>query len=67
MTEKDTQRAEYEAAGVAHVQAIQALHRRILAAKDAGLEPDPADLEAAAAYNASQYSGFDRINRPDDY
>lgn len=57
---------EYEAAGIAHVQAIQALHRRILAAKDAGIEPDPADLEAAAAYNASGYRDFDRVNAPDE-
>jgi hypothetical protein len=39
---------------------VQALHRRLLAAKDRGEEPDPADAEMAARVMASPYAMFDR-------
>jgi hypothetical protein len=45
----------------------QALHRRLRAAKEDGVEPDPADVEAAARLNESPYSHFDRVNARDDY
>lgn len=51
---------------VSMVQQAQAVHRRILAAKDAGEDPDSADLEFAAAYNALPYAGFDRVSARDD-
>lgn len=48
------------------VQEKQALHRRLMRAKRNGVEPDPADVEAAAQLNASPYAGFDRVNAPDE-
>lgn len=45
---------------------MQAVHRRILAAKDRGEEPTPEDLAYAARVNASPYSKFDRAWRSDD-
>jgi len=57
---------EIQAVHLKNVQNAQAVHRRILAAKDAGEEPDPEDLAYAAAYNASPYAGFDRVTAPDE-
>jgi hypothetical protein len=52
---------------IAKIQEIQALHKRILKAKDAGLDPDPADLEAAKRINEDpRYSTFDRVWAPDE-
>jgi hypothetical protein len=45
---------------------VQALHRRILAAKDRGDEPTPEDKAMAARVNASRYAMFDRPWRSDD-
>lgn len=45
---------------------MQAVHRRILAAKDRGEEPAAEDLAYAARVNASPYSKFDRAWRSDD-
>ena len=39
---------------------VQALHRRLLAAKDRGEEPDPADAEMASRVMASPFAMFDR-------
>jgi hypothetical protein len=39
---------------------VQALHRRLLAAKDRGEEPDPADVALAARVMASPYALRDR-------
>jgi hypothetical protein len=58
---------EIEAARLAEVQEQQALHRRLLAARQAGLEPDPADVEAAEKLNASPFQHFDRVNARDEY
>lgn len=59
---------EYDADGtlLRHVQAKQALHRRLLKARRDGVEPDPADAEAAAEFDASPYAKFDRVNAPDE-
>lgn len=45
---------------------MQAVHRRILAAKERGEEPTPEDAAYAARVNASPYSKFDRAWRSDD-
>lgn len=58
---------EIEAARLAEVIEQQELHRRLVAAREAGREPDPEDVEAAAMLNASPYRHFDRINARDDY
>ena len=58
-----------EIAAARHQEVLekQALHHRLLAAKRDGMEPDPADVEAAAELNASPYANFDRVNARDDY
>jgi hypothetical protein len=58
---------EIEAARLAEVQEQQALHRRLLAARRAGVEPEPADVEAAEKLNASRFRRFDRVNARDEY
>ncbi len=50
---------------LAEVQEKQAVHRRLIAARNAGVEPDPADVAAAARWNASPYRDYDRVNAPD--
>ncbi|MGH3366841.1 MAG: hypothetical protein ACRDOY_06535 [Nocardioidaceae bacterium] len=45
----------------------QALHRRLRAAEEAGVEPDPDDVAAAAKFNESPYRYFDRVYARDDY
>lgn len=46
-------------------QEVQALHRRLLAAKDTGREPSAEDKAMAEAINASPLAGFDRPWRKD--
>ena len=58
---------EIEKVRLAEVLEKQALHRRLVAARKAGVEPDPADVEAAEKLNASPYRDFDRVNARDDY
>ena len=58
---------EIEAARLADVLEEQALHRRLLAAQEAGEEPDSADAEAAARLNSSPFRYFDRVNARDEY
>jgi hypothetical protein len=55
MTQPDSERPE-----IFDPVEMQALHRRLLAAKDRGEEPDPADVEMAARVMASPYAMFDR-------
>ena len=50
---------------LAEAQAKQAVHRRLLQARDAGVDADPADVAAAADWNASPYRDFDRVNASD--
>lgn len=45
---------------------VQALHRRLLAAKSRGEEPDPADAALAARVMASPFAMFDRPWAPDE-
>lgn len=44
---------------------VQAAHRRILAAKEQGVEPRPEDLALAEKVNSSPFAGFDRPWRAD--
>ena len=46
-------------------RAIQDAHRRLLAAKEAGTEPLPEDVELAERVNSSPFAGFDRPWRAD--
>lgn len=46
---------------------VQALHRRLLAARDAGVDPDLADIEAADKINADPLARLDRSWAPDEH
>jgi hypothetical protein len=46
---------------------VQALHRRLLAAKARGEAPDPDDLALRDRVVASPYALFDRPWAPDDW
>jgi hypothetical protein len=46
---------------------LQALHRRLLAAKEAGVEPDPADVAMRDQAMASPYANFDRAWARDEW
>jgi len=39
---------------------VQALHRRVLAARDLDVDPDPTDLAAVHQINADELAHFDR-------
>jgi hypothetical protein len=45
---------------------VQALHRRLLAARDLGVDPDPADLANRDKINANEHARFDRSWAPDE-
>jgi hypothetical protein len=45
---------------------VQELHRRLQAARDEGIDPDPADVAAAGKINADPLAGFDRSWAPDE-
>ncbi|MEV0789396.1 hypothetical protein [Kribbella sp. NPDC050459] len=46
---------------------IQRVHKRLIAAKAQGVEPDPHDAEIARSVAATGYGGIDPINARDDY
>ena len=46
---------------------VQAVHRRLLAAREQGVEPAPEDLEMNRRIMASPYWLFDRPWAPDEY
>jgi hypothetical protein len=58
---------EIQEARLSEVLELQKVHRRLLAAKEQGFEPDPADVEIARSVAATGYGGIDRINARDDY
>jgi hypothetical protein len=39
---------------------VQALHRRVLAARDLDVDPDPSDLATVHQLNADELAQFDR-------
>ncbi|GAA0622011.1 hypothetical protein HPO96_28635 [Kribbella sandramycini] len=58
---------EIQEARLADVLELQKVHKRLLAAKEQGTAPDPADVEIARSVAATGYGGVDRINAPDEY
>jgi hypothetical protein len=58
---------EIQEARLQEVLEVQAVHHRLLAAKDRGIDPDPADLEVARSVKATGLGGIDRVNARDDY
>jgi hypothetical protein len=57
---------EIQEARLSEVLEIQGVHRRLLAAKEQGVEPDPADIEVSRSVAATGLS-VDRVNARDDY
>jgi hypothetical protein len=57
---------EIQAARLSEVLDLQKVHHRLLAAKEQGMEPDPADIEVARSVAATGCS-TDRVNARDDY
>jgi hypothetical protein len=58
---------EIQQARLTEVQELQRVHKRLLAAKEQGVEPDPHDVEIARSVAATGYGGVDRVNARDDY
>ena len=57
---------EIQEARLGEVLELQKVHHRLLAAKEQGVEPDPADAEVARSVAATGLS-VDRVNARDDY
>lgn len=58
---------EIQEARLRDVLEVQAVHHRLLAAKEQGIEPDPADVEVARSVKATGLGTIDRVNARDDY
>jgi hypothetical protein len=58
---------EIQEARLREVLEVQDVHHRLLAAKEQGIEPDPADVEVARSVKAACLGGTDRVNARDDY
>ncbi|MEV0283951.1 hypothetical protein AB0H36_07485 [Kribbella sp. NPDC050820] len=58
---------EIQEARLADVLELQKVHKRLLAANERGIEPDPHDTEIARSVAATGYGGIDRVNARDDY
>lgn len=58
---------EIQQARLSEVLELQKVHKRLLAAREQGIEPDPADFEIARSVAATGYAGIDRVNARDDY
>ena len=59
--------SQNEAPAVFDPAEVQAVHRRLLAAKEQGIDPAPDDVEMNRRIMASPYWQFDRPWAPDDY
>ena len=57
---------EIQEARLSEVLELQKVHHRLLAAKEQGVEPDPADIEISRSVSATGLS-VDRVNARDDY
>jgi hypothetical protein len=57
---------EIQEARLSEVLQLQKVHHRLLAAKELGIEPEPADVEVARSVAATGLS-VDRVNARDDY
>lgn len=58
---------EIQEARLHEVLELQQVHHRLLAAKEQGTEPDPADVEVARSVKATGLGAIDRVNARDDY
>ncbi|TWD73481.1 hypothetical protein FB561_7374 [Kribbella amoyensis] len=58
---------EIQEARLSDVLELQKVHKRLLAAKEQGIDPDPADAEVARSVAATGLGGIDRVNARDDY
>ena len=58
---------EIQEARMQEVLEVQAVHHRLLAAKEQGIDPEPSDLEVARSVKATGLGGIDRVNARDDY
>jgi hypothetical protein len=58
---------EIQEARLSDVLELQKVHKRLLAAREQSIEPDPYDVEIARSVAATGYGGVDRINARDDY
>jgi hypothetical protein len=58
---------EIQEARLTDVLELQKVHKRLLAAKEQGIAPDPADVEVARSVAATGLGGIDRVNARDDY
>ncbi|MFC6152048.1 hypothetical protein [Mumia xiangluensis] len=58
---------EIAEARLADVLELQKVHKRLLAAREQKIEPDPHDVEIARSVAATGYGGIDRVNARDDY
>jgi hypothetical protein len=58
---------EIQHARLSEVLELQKVHKRLLAAKERGVDPDPHDAEIARSVAATGYGGIDRVNARDDY
>jgi hypothetical protein len=45
---------------------VQVLHRRLIAARHSGIDPDPADVKMADKIKANPLAQFDRVWEPDE-
>lgn len=58
---------EIQQARLTDVLELQKVHRRLVAAKEQAIEPDPHDAEIARSVAATGYGGVDRVNARDEY
>ena len=58
---------QIQEAQLREVLELQGVHKRLVAAKEQGIEPDPHDVEIARSVAATGYGGIDRVNARDDY
>lgn len=58
---------EIQQARLTDVLELQKVHKRLLAAKEQGIDPDPYDVEVSRSVAATGYGGIDRVNARDDY
>ncbi|WP_329005708.1 hypothetical protein OHA18_20210 [Kribbella sp. NBC_00709] len=58
---------QIQEAQLCEVLELQGVHKRLVAAKEQGIEPDPHDVEISRSVAATGYGGIDRVNARDDY
>jgi hypothetical protein len=58
---------EIQQARLTDVLELQKVHKRLLVAKDQGVDPDPHDAEIARSVAATGWGGVGGVNAPDHY